>query len=143
MAADRDASFLMCPSVQFSPKSYFKKVEILFGEYFSSCLFVETNTVGVSAAVNEWSWRLGLWQGRRSVQRGVPAGAALTRTSLSIPVDLRGRSAGLRRDSPHRRLTRPVTRGLMLGWLPGWLAGWVWGCRDDGGGGGGEWVGWG
>lgn len=75
--------------------------------------------MGVSAVVNEWSWRLGLWQGRRSVQRGVPAGAALTRTSLSIPVDLRGRSAGLRRGSPHRRLTRPVTRGLMLGWLAG------------------------
>ncbi len=64
-----------------------------------------------------------MWQGRRSVQRGVPAGAALTRTSLSIPVDLRGRSAGLRRGSLHRRLTRPVTRGLMLGWLAGWLAG--------------------
>lgn len=46
-----------------------------------------------------------------SIQRGVPAGAALTRTSLSIAADLRGRSAGLRRGSPHRRLTRPVTRG--------------------------------
>lgn len=75
--------------------------------------------MGVSVVVNEQSWRLGLWQGRHSVQRGVPAGATLTRTSLSIPVDLRGRSAGLRRGSPHRRLTRPVTRGLMLGWLAG------------------------
>lgn len=87
--------------------------------------------MGVSVVVNEQSWRLGLWQGRRSVQRGVPAGAALTRTSLSIPADLRGRSAGLRRGSPHRRLTRPVTRGLMLGWLAGCRAavmvggGWV------------------
>lgn len=58
---------------------------------------------------------------------GVPAGAALTRTSLSIPVDLRGRSAGLRRGSPHRCLTRPVTRGLMLG--PAGCGG-----RRDGGG---------
>lgn len=84
--------------------------------------------MGVSVVVNEWSWRLGLWLGRRTVQRGVPAGAALTRTSLSIPVDLRGRSAGLRRGSPHRRLTRPVTRRLILGWL----ADWVWGCCDGG-----------
>lgn len=85
------------------------------------CLFgaTETTTVGVSAVVNEQSRRLGLWQGRCSVQRGVPAGAALTRTSLSIPVDLRGRSAGLRRGSLLRRLTRLVTRGLMLGWLAG------------------------
>lgn len=75
--------------------------------------------MGVSAVVNEQSWRLGLWLGRRADQRGLPAGAALTRTSLSIPVDLRGRSAGLRRGFPHRRLTRPVTRGLILGWLGG------------------------
>lgn len=64
---------------------------------------------------------------RQAVQRGGPAGAALTRTSLSIAADLGGRSAGLRRDSPRCRLTRPVTRGL----IPG-LAGWVWGCCDGG-----------
>lgn len=45
----------------------------------------------VSVAVNEWSW------GSCSAQTVVPAGAALTRTSLSVQVYLRGRSAGLRR----------------------------------------------
>lgn len=78
--------------------------------------------MGVGALLNEQSWRLGLWQGRQSFERGVPAGAALTRTSLSIPADLRGRSAGLRRGSTLRRLTRPVTRGLTLGCM-GWLTG--------------------
>lgn len=67
---------------------------------------------------------------------GVPAGAALTRTSLSIPGDLRGRSAGLRRGSPQRRLTRPVTRGLIPGWLAGCgadvtvVGGWGLTCRE-------------
>lgn len=84
----------------------------------------QTTTVGVGAVVNERSWRLVLWRGRRSVQWGVPASAALTRTSLSIPLDLRGRSAGLRRGSPLCRLTGPVTRGLMLGWLGAGLLWW-------------------
>lgn len=90
----------------------------LVTEYFAH-IFGETVDYqsDVIVVVNEQSWRLGLWQ--HNVQRGVPAGAALTRTSLSIPVDLRGRSAGLRRGSPYRHLTRPVTRGLILGWLAG------------------------
>lgn len=64
---------------------------------------------------------------------GVPAGAALTRTSLST-LDLRGRSAGLRRGSPLRRLTRPVTGGWS--WAG---AGWVRGCGCSSGGGGAGW----
>lgn len=67
---------------------------------------------------------------------GEVVGAALTRTSLSIAAELRGRSAGLRRGSPLRCLTGPVTRELTP-------AGLVWGCcdDDDGGGGGGGWMG--
>lgn len=67
----------------------------------------------VSVAVNEWSW------GRCSVQTVVPTSAALTRTSLSIQVYLRGRSAGLRRGHALHHLTRPVTRGLIPAWLDG------------------------
>lgn len=92
--------------------------------------------MGVSAVVNEQSWRLGLWQGRLSVQRCVPAGAALTRTSLSLYTG--GPQGPISRSQ--ERLPAPLShqachKGLMLGWL----AGWVWGCCDDDGG--GEWVG--
>lgn len=82
-------------------------------EMFLSLVRWSNTKVDVSVAVSEWSW------GRCSVQTVVPTGAVLTRTSLSIQVYLRGRSAGLRRGPAHRRLTRPVTRGLILAWLDG------------------------
>lgn len=63
-------------------------------------------------------------RGRRCYWGVFPAGAALTRTGLSVVAKLRGRSAGLRRASLHRCLTRPVTGELMLGCL-----GWLKGCR--------------
>lgn len=93
---------------------------------FLSLVRWSNTEVDVSVAVNEWSWG--------SVQTVVPIGAALTRTSLSIQVYLRGRSAGLRRDPAHRRLTRPVTRGLIPAWLDGCEAA----VALGGGGGGGE-----
>lgn len=62
--------------------------------------------------------------------RVVPAAAALTRTSLWIASDLRGRSAGLRRDSLHCRLTRACHEGAdaRLVWLAD-LVCWCWGGK--------------
>lgn len=94
---------------------YSSVVEIV-GEMLLSLVRYWNTKADVSVAVNECSWC------RCSVQTVVPTGAVLTRTSLSIQVYLRGRSAGLRRGPAHRRLTRPVTRGLIPAWLDGCAA---------------------
>lgn len=44
-----------------------------FGRVFGETVDYQSDVIVV---VNEQSWRLGLWQGRHGVQRGVRAGAA-------------------------------------------------------------------
>lgn len=81
---------------------------------FLSLVRWSNNKVDVRVAVNEWSW------GRCSAQTVVPAGAALTRTSLSIQVYLRGRSAGLRRG-----LRTPPSNQACYEGADSGLVGWV------------------
>lgn len=106
MTSNVGGRFLMCWIAELT------KVRLLKEENFHPCLQWVGSLHSGCRCSRKWVGVGGL---ACSVQRGVPAGAALTRTSLSIAADLRGRSAGLRRGSLHRRLTRPVTRGADAG----------------------------